>query len=264
MIESFVAAARLPQTGRDHAAAIAKAESQATLAVLERLGDGDWQRPTDCTEWDVRALVSHLVAQFEDSVNLRTMLRRRSLGRRRYPDKDTLDAHMAVQVDDHAGKSGPALVEQFALLWPRAVKARRGTPALVRWVKVSPGIAGAPRMSLGYMVDILFTRDLWMHRVDLAQAVGQPLVTGDHDRHIVEQIVRDLALGWDSAPIALELTGAAGGCWLLGSGDPVATVRADAVAYMRALSGRDDNVAVELVSGDASGLAAARAARVIF
>jgi hypothetical protein len=40
-----------------------------------------------------------------------------------------------------------------------------------------------------------------------------------------------------------------GGSWLLGSGEPVAVVRADTVAYMRALSGRDDDVALELISG---------------
>lgn len=28
---------------------------------LRQIGDGDWNRPTPCTEWDVRALVNHLV-----------------------------------------------------------------------------------------------------------------------------------------------------------------------------------------------------------
>ena len=66
-------------------------------------------------------------------------------------------------------------------------------------------------------------------------------------------------------PVALELTGPAGGGWLLGSGDPVAVVRAEAVAYMRALAGRDDDVALELVSGQASSaLTPIRQARVIF
>jgi hypothetical protein len=53
--EAFVAAARLPQTDPDQAARIGLAEGQATLALLRTLGDGDWTRPTDCTEWDVVA-----------------------------------------------------------------------------------------------------------------------------------------------------------------------------------------------------------------
>ena len=56
----------------------------------------------------------------------------------------------------------------------------------------------------------------------------------------------------------------AGGFWLLGSGDPVAVVRADAVAYLRALSGRDDDVVLELTSGDATALTPIRQARVAF
>jgi hypothetical protein len=44
----------------------------------------------------------------------------------------------------------------------------------------------------------------------------------------------------------------------------VAVVRAEAVAYLRALAGRDDEVALELVSGQASALTPIRQARVVF
>jgi hypothetical protein len=74
-----------------------------------------------------------------------------------------------------------------------------------------------------------------MHRLDLARATGRTFTVGEHDRHILAQVVRDLALAWRAEPVALELTGPAGGSWIIGSGTPTATVRADAVAYMRAL-----------------------------
>ena len=108
---------------------------------------------------------------------------------------------------------------------------------------------GQSRWPVAYLLDVILNRDLWMHRVDLSRATGRPLVSGGHDQQIVAQVVRDLALGWSAAPVALELTGPAGGFWRLGSGDPVAVVRADAVAYLRALSGRDDDVVLELISG---------------
>ena len=120
-----------------------------------------------------------------------------------------------------------------------------------------------PRFSFGYLVDVIYNRDLWMHRLDLARATGQPFTIGGHDRHIVEQVVRDLALGWSAPPIALELTGPAGGSWLLGSGEGT-SVRADAVACMRLLAGRDNDAAVELVDRDEIALAAIRRARVLF
>ena len=87
MIESVIAAVRLPQVDRAEAAAVGLAEGQAVLLLLRRLGDEDWPRPTDCTEWDVRAMLCHLVAQCEDSIRMSTMLRRELVARRRYPDK---------------------------------------------------------------------------------------------------------------------------------------------------------------------------------
>jgi uncharacterized protein (TIGR03083 family) len=264
MTEAFTAAACLPQTDPDHAAGIGQAEAQATLALLRTLGDGDWTRPTDCTEWDVRSLVAHLVAQCEGSIHLGTLLRRQLVGGRRYPAKPPVDAHMAVGIDDHRAASGPELVERFALLWPRAVRARRRRPRPLRRVKIDSGVPGQPRWRLDYLLDVILTRDLWMHRIDLARATGRPVVIGEHDRQIVAQIIRDLALAWSAAPVALELTGRAGGAWLVGSGDPVAVVQADTVAYLRALSGRDDAVTLELRSGHPDVLTPLRQARVAF
>jgi len=266
MIGSFAVASRLPQPDRDHAALTGQAEGQSALALLRQLGDRDWRRPTDCTEWDVRTLVSHLVAQCEDGLRLGTMLRRELAGRRRYPDKVSVDAHMAVQVHDHRTESGPELVERFGLLWPRAVQARRRRPMALRRIIVSSGVPGIPRFSIGYLLDIIYTRDLWMHRLDLARATGQPFAISDHDRLIVEQVVRDLALAWPAAPIALDLNGTAGGTWTIGAGEPAARVRADAVAFMRSLAGRDHDhdLALELIYGDEAALELIRRARVFF
>jgi uncharacterized protein (TIGR03083 family) len=264
MLGSFTEAARLPQTDRDQAALIGDAEGQVAVALLRQIRGNDWQRPTDCPEWDVRALVSHLVAQCEDGLRLGTMLRRELAGRRRYPGKPSVDAHMAVQVDDHLTEPGPELAERFALLWPRAVQVRRHRPAAVRRITLSAGTPGMPRFSLGYLLDIIYSRDLWMHRLDLARATGQPFWTGDHDRHIIEQAVRDLALAWPAAPVALELTGPAGGSWLIGSGEPATVIRAEATAWMRALAGRGDNPTLELVAGNHAALTPMRKARILF
>jgi hypothetical protein len=134
----------------------------------------------------------------------------------------------------------------------------------VRRSTVDSGIPGQPRWPVAYLLDVIFNRDLWMHRIDLARATGRPLVIGGHDQHIVAQVIHDLARGWSTASVALELTGRAGGSWLLGVGDPVAVVRADVVAYLRALSGRDDDVVLELLAGDATAVIPIRRARVAF
>jgi hypothetical protein len=103
---------------------------------------------------------------------------------------------MAVQVDEHRAQPGPDLVERFAQPWPRAVQARRRRPAALRRITLSTGIPAIPRASIGHLLDVIYNRHLWMHRLDLAQATGQRFAIGDHDRHIVEQVIRDPALSW--------------------------------------------------------------------
>lgn len=264
MTQSLVVAAAQRQADRDQAAAVGEAEGRATLALLRQLRDDDWQRRTDATDWDVRTMVSHLVAQAEEAVRLRTMLRRELQGRLHPRGKIPVDAHMAVGVADHRSEQGPELVERFAVLWPRAVHARWRRSALLRRAPMSLGMPGVAPVRVGYLLDVILNRDLWMHRVDLARATGRLFVITEHDRHIVAQAMRDLALQWTAAPVALELTGPAGGTWLIGSGDPAAVVRGDAVGYLRALAGRDDNVDLELVSGERALLARLRNTRLPF
>jgi hypothetical protein len=100
-----------------------------------------------------------------------------------------------------------------------------------------------------------------MHRVDIAGAAGRQLLLGDHDRLIVGQVITDLGRAWQGPAAVLELTGPAGGRWTLGSGSPAATIQADAVDYMRVLSGRADRADLH---ADGDPRAAAAAARVVF
>ena len=56
-------------------------------------------------------------------------------------------------------------------------------------------VNGAPETwSLGYLTDVILTRDPWMHRLDLARATGQaPTLTADHDGVIVADVVLEWA-----------------------------------------------------------------------
>ena len=64
---------------------------------------------------------------------------------------------------------------------------------------------------LGYLIDIIYLRDLWMHRIDTARATGAELVlTPEHDGVIVADVVAEWARRHQQ-PFTLELTGAAGG-----------------------------------------------------
>jgi uncharacterized protein (TIGR03083 family) len=252
----------IPQTSPERAAHVHAAEFRALWAMLEAFDDADWAQPTDCEGWTVREMTAHMVGAAEEALRLRVFARHWLWqGRRRYPRLSQLDAANQCQVDDRRGRSGSDIAAEFAAIGPKAVaRLRRHPLRRMRLPKSDPLLPGAP---MTYMFDVISIRDMWMHRVDAARATGRELVLREHDREVVAQVVRDLARQWDGPPLVLELAGPAGGCWTLGDGDPVAFVHADAVGYLRALSGRDDDPELR-VSGDAAAGAAVRSARVVF
>jgi hypothetical protein len=89
---------------------------------------------------------------------------------------------------------------------------------------------------LGYVTDVILTRDPWMHRLDLARATGQdPVLTADHDGVIVADVVAEWARR-HGQPYRLELTGPAGGSWSAGTGGEQIVM--DAADFCRIISGR--------------------------
>jgi hypothetical protein len=101
------------------------------------------------------------------------------------------------------------------------------------------------RWSLGYLVDTIYLRDLWMHRVDASRATGHELeLSSDHDGRIVADVVAEWARR-HGEPFTLTLTGPAGGTYSsAGTGTGSTTtppeVELDAVELCRILAGRAD------------------------
>jgi hypothetical protein len=92
------------------------------------------------------------------------------------------------------------------------------------------------RWTFGYLMDVILTRDPWMHRVDIARATGHSLeLTAEADGVLVDDVVREWA-GRHGQPYRLRLTGPAGGSWSAGEGGP--ELERDAVEFCRLLSGR--------------------------
>jgi hypothetical protein len=89
------------------------------------------------------------------------------------------------------------------------------------------------------VLDIILTRDTWMHRVDIARATERPLeLTAEHDGKIVADVVREWA-DRHGRPFQMRLTGPAGGVYVgAGSADSAERVELDAVDFCRIVSGR--------------------------
>lgn len=221
---------------RDEMVGLATTEYDRLLAFLGELDPAAWDRPTACDGWSVRDMVAHLLGAAEANASLvenaRQLLRGR--GRVRDDGRPLVDGINDVQVDDRRHLSAAELIDRLAVVAPRAVRGRRRTPPPLRRVPV-PGPLG-DSITLGFLVDVVYTRDQWMHRVDIARATDRDLVlTGAHDGRIVADIVRDWAAA-HGEPFALELTGPAGGHYHQGHGGPRLTV--DAVDLCLAVSGR--------------------------
>ena len=92
------------------------------------------------------------------------------------------------------------------------------------------------RINLGYLTDHIFTRDLWIHRVDICRATGREMtLTAAHDGRVVADVVADWA-DRHGRPFTLILEGPAGGAYRRGSGGE--ELRLDAVDFCRIVSGR--------------------------
>jgi uncharacterized protein (TIGR03083 family) len=215
--------------------ALATEEYRRLLELLGGLDDAAWSAPTDCAGWDVHAIVAHLAGAAASNASIRELRRQQRIGKRLRPDVDTVDAMNEVQVRERADHPPARLLAEFAELAPRAARARRRIPGPIRALPVTfgPPLGTKP---LGYLFDRIYTRDAWLHRVDISRATGAELVlTADHDGRIVSDVADEWA-ALHGQPVDLVLTGPAGGRWRFGAGGD--RLELDAVEFCRILSGR--------------------------
>lgn len=247
-----------------HAVELLRPEVDATGALLGELSADEWLLPTECAGWTVRDIAAHVMGNAEITLDPDLMERRFQEGTARYPELYRLDALNEMAVDAGRDRQATELAGEFSRVWHRAVEALPDIPGSARGQTFDTGYPGVPPIRLGYVVDVILVRDLWMHRVDICRATGRSFENHEHDRPVVEQALRDLDDGWTEPSLVLDLTGAVVGDWQLGADGAVATVQVDAVDLMRNLSGRTDPEPELIVRGDTSVRDAVRAARVPF
>ena len=86
---------------RPTAMRLAETEYQRVTDAVDALRPEDWTRPTDCTEWDVRQLVAHIVGQTNlFSTPLELARQSRGAKARQQPGQPSVDALTAFQVEE--------------------------------------------------------------------------------------------------------------------------------------------------------------------
>jgi uncharacterized protein (TIGR03083 family) len=233
------AAPTIPQLGHREAMVLAAAEYDRFVAAVDELAADDWDRPTDNDLWDVKALVAHVLGMMEMNASVREMVRQQRAAAKASKRNGTapIDELTALQVDKHAHRPVTELTTRVRATAPKALAGRRRTPRFIRALPMDPGAPPfAETWKLGYLLDVILTRDTWMHRVDLARATGrEPAISSDHDGRIVADVVNEWARR-HGRPFTLVLTGPAGGEYTQGDGGE--HIEIDAVEFCRVLSGR--------------------------
>jgi uncharacterized protein (TIGR03083 family) len=228
--------AAIPKLGHEEGMGLAETEFGRMVDLLRQLRPEEWQQQTVCALWDVRAMAGHVLGMAQAQASFPQFMHdfrsARKLG------GSVIDGINATQVKERSHLTSAQVVDGLASAAPRAVKGRRRTPApmrsLVRMRQDPP--FQAERWQYGYLVDTVFTRDTWVHRLDIARATGRPMaLTHEHDGRIVADVVADWAHR-HGRPFDITLTGPAGGHWGQGTGGEV--IELDPLDFCWTLSGR--------------------------
>jgi uncharacterized protein (TIGR03083 family) len=235
--------ATIPRIGHDEAMRITAVEFDRMLALLRELDGDDWTRPTDNEQWDVRATVLHLLGAAEANASLRESVSQFTRGKRLFKvigGHHWVDGINEIQIRDRAGLTDEQIVQRYDTAAPKAVKVRSRLPGPIRSLRVIDIGEPVGKQTVGYLMDMVYTRDVWMHRVDISRATGKELdLTAEHDGRIVADMVAEWA-SYFAGPFTLELDGVAGGTFHRGAPDDPAHEQAhvDAVDFVRIISGR--------------------------
>lgn len=238
---------RIPALSHPEAMTIAAEEIKRFQALIESLHGEDWDQPTACSLWTVKDIVAHQAAHLRSFTSFGAFMSQANpIVMRSYLKNgmNMLDAINQAQVDLRRSYTVEQLLGEIRDTTQPSLDGRDHIPAFMRLLVLPlPGL-DQPR-SLGYLFDLIYTRDMWMHRIDICNAIGkQPLLDASHDGRIVALIVKDLAekskRGLQGRAALLQLTGAAGGSYQIGeNATPQVAIETDVLTFAALTSGRE-------------------------
>jgi uncharacterized protein (TIGR03083 family) len=226
------------------------AELTASMTgLLSDLSPEEWGKPTECELWRVRDMIAHLTGWSEAIASTRELVHQ-TFGSvmRRGEFGNVIDAQNQVQVDDRSSLSVDELLQRFTTAAPLGAARRRKISKAVGWLPVFVPYLGG-RIDLRYVTNVILTRDIYMHRIDISRATGRPYRAGAADQRVFDDIVRD----WferSKAAARLVIEGEIRGTYV-SEATPTATLKADGVEWTRMLFQRTGREIVT-IEGDAA------------
>ena len=223
---------------------LGRAQNAALLALLAGLDEEEWRAPTDCEGWDVKDIATHVLAWAEaiTSPTIYTKQWIAGIREKKSFGGNALDATNDFQIKLRRDLSTAELQERLGIHLRRQATflARAGIPLKV--VPYKEPFAGH-WVNLGYVANVIFTRDHYMHRLDISRAVGRDPEPAEGDARLVADIVKEWTKR-SKASVVLELSGPAGGAFRCGSGAS-GSIRGDAYDFTRRLAGRKGDLELE-------------------
>ena len=223
---------------RPEAKVIAEEEFRRFAALTASFTEDEWALPTDCTAWDVRKVVLHVLGSGDAQASFPQFVHQLVRGvplNRQIDSHHWVDGMNELQIRERAHLTDDEVVVQLQAVGPKAVAGRWRTPAPMRHLPIPFG-PPVGWVGLWYLLDVGFTRDVWAHRIDLCAATGHGMdLTADHDGRLVADIVGEWA-DIHGQPFELVLEGPAGGKFSQGTNGE--RVEIDAIEFVQVLSGR--------------------------
>lgn len=222
---SMTPASRVPRPGATEAAAIARAELACFLELISELDPADLDRPTHCSLWSVRDVVAHQASHAQSGSGIRgffAQLDPRLTRAYRRTGMSMLDALNQAQVDRRKDQPFDAVVTELKHGAEASIEARVRLHWLTRLLRAPVHPVGL--MPLSTLLTEIFPRDMWIHRLDIADATGRPFrLDAEHNDAIIAGIVRDAAKHASKrlpgTAVELRLRGPRERTWSFGTGE---------------------------------------------
>jgi uncharacterized protein (TIGR03083 family) len=239
MRDTAMSVERIPRISHKEGMALAETEYRRYADMLGQLQPEDWAVQTVNADWNVKQLTQHVLGFAESNASFRVFVKAMRAGTKRAAVKGYdhfIHGVNEVQVEEREHLTTDELVATWRVTWPKALRGRRTFPPFMRPIPLDFGpIIGKKPMG-SYLMDVVFTRDTWMHRIDTCRALGlEPVLTPEHDGRLIEDMVAEWTKLYDLS-LTLHLEGPAGGTYVHGTGDEELTI--DAVEWIWILSGR--------------------------
>ena len=227
-------------------------ETAELTAVLDGLGDSDWDAPTPARGWSVRDQVTHL-AYFDDAAAL-------SLH-----DPDAFRRQVTKDIDEDGAGFPDKVAERNRHLSGsqcRAWFSRARTALLVAYLDADPATRlpwYGPDMGIPSSITARLM-ETWAHGQDVRDAVGAAPAASSRLRHIADLGVRTRGFSFavrglavPDEPVLVELAGPGGESWTWGPAGAASRVSGDALDFCLVVTQRRNVADTKLrADGDAA------------